>query len=58
VTASATFQAFLDRHDAEMQYRLKERCAIHEHDGGLSRLEAEQRTIAEADQQWPQGEML
>ena len=53
-----TFADFLFTQSEEMQYRLKERCAIHEHDGGLSRLEAEQRTIAEADQQWPQGEML
>lgn len=34
--------------DAEARYQVEERAAIHEFDGGLSRVEAEKRAAREA----------
>lgn len=56
---SSRFADFLSTFDEEKQYRLRERCAIHVFDGGLTRAEAEDRTIIEADDQGPfTGELL
>lgn len=46
-----TFTGLISSLPEEARYEWVERCALHEFDGGLSRIEAEIRTVREYKQQ-------